>query len=82
MPTNPTRTQFADFLRRLAAGKVKEIEWSRFVVTHYRDPELEEIRRSLGRLCINKAGGVQWSDSEFAALQHWSRTLRGPKQQR
>jgi hypothetical protein len=29
-------------------------------------------------LCvIAEEGGVQWSDAEFATLQHWSRTLRG-----
>jgi hypothetical protein len=71
------RIEFAKFLRRLAAGSVKEIEWNKFIVTHYSDDRLEEIRRSVVRLAIGQAGAVQWSDSELAALQHWSPELRG-----
>jgi hypothetical protein len=78
LESSSQRIAFADFLRRLAAGQANAIEWNRFVVTHYFDDRLEEIRRSLVRLSIGRAGGAQWSDSEFAALQHWSRELREP----
>jgi hypothetical protein len=72
------RIAFADFLRRVAAGKVKATEWDRFVVQHYVDEELEEIRRNLVRLSIDRHGGKEWSESEVAAMQHWSRTLKIP----
>jgi hypothetical protein len=65
------------FCAGLAAGKVKAIEWNRFIVAHCSDDRLEEIRRSIVRLRIGQAGAVQWSDSEIAALQQWSRELRG-----
>ncbi|HEX3659183.1 MAG TPA: hypothetical protein VHV55_25565 [Pirellulales bacterium] len=59
---------------RLAA--LGAIERSRYVLNHYADAELEEIRRSVVRLYIGQAGGKEWSDSELDALQHWSRALR------
>jgi hypothetical protein len=77
MDTTPQRLAFAEFLRRLAAGRAKPIEWSRFILVHYPDDGLESIRREIVRLAIGRDGGVQWSDSECAALQHWSRELRG-----
>jgi hypothetical protein len=76
MTNESRRIAFAGFLRRLAAGRLEAFEWNRFAVQHYHDPELEQIRCSVVRLCIEKRGAVQWSDSEIAALQHWSRTLR------
>jgi hypothetical protein len=76
MANESHRIAFAGFLRRLAAGRVKAIEWNRFVIQHYPDPELEEIRRSLVRLGIAKNGGMQWSESEVASLQHWYHILR------
>ena len=39
------RADFADFLKRVAAGSVGVIEWQRFIVTHYHDELLETIRR-------------------------------------
>lgn len=70
------RVDFADFLSRVAAGRVGTIEWQRFIVTHYRDELLESIRRQAAKLSIDRDGGKEWSDSEFAALQQWSRQLR------
>ena len=71
------RADFADFLRRVAAGSVGVIEWQRFIVTHYHDELLETIRRQTAKLSIDRDGGKEWSDSELASLQHWSRQLRG-----
>jgi hypothetical protein len=76
MKNDGTRDAFAGFLRRLAAGKVGGIEWERFIVQHYADEFLEDIRRRVARLTIAQHGGLQWSDSELAALQQWSRELR------
>jgi hypothetical protein len=71
------RAEFADFLRRVAAGDEGAIEWQRFIVTHYQDELLENIRRQMVKLSIDRDGGKEWSDSELASLQHWSRQLRG-----
>lgn len=71
-----TRESFAKFLSRVAAGKVGAIEWNRFAVMHYPDELIEDTRRSLVKLSLGREGGVQWSDSEIAAIQHWSRLLK------
>jgi hypothetical protein len=75
--TDDQRTAFAEFLRRLATGTAEAIEWERFVVTHYHDELLEDIRRRTAKLSIDRDGSKEWSDSEVAALQHWYRQLRG-----
>lgn len=49
-----TRNSFADFLDRYANNKTGQIEWDHFVVQHYGDSFLEEIRRCVVRLAINK----------------------------
>jgi hypothetical protein len=35
----------ATFIEYAATGKVMSIEWQRFVVAHYPDPQMEEARR-------------------------------------
>ncbi|HEY2882127.1 MAG TPA: hypothetical protein VGJ15_06825 [Pirellulales bacterium] len=70
------RTEFADFLRRLAAGTFTSTEWKRLIVTQYPDEFLEDIRRQVVRLNIQRDGGKEWSDSEIAALQTLSRELK------
>jgi hypothetical protein len=69
------RLEFAAFLRRVAAHDFGTIEWNRFVVRHYHDALLEDIRRKLVKLSNDREGGKEWSDSELAALQQWSRDL-------
>ena len=81
MKNDGTREEFAEFLRRLAAGKVGGIEWERFIVAHYDDDFLEDGRRRVGQLSVARDGGIQWSDSEYAALQQWSRELRQAAQE-
>ena len=78
MENDRTREGFADFLRRLAANKVSGIEWERFIVEHYVDEMIEAARVAISRR-IHERGGfdLQWSESDIAAMQHWSRKLRG-----
>lgn len=76
MLDNERRLAFADFLHRVATGNIGAIEWNRFVVTHYSDGFLEDIRRRLVRLSIERDGSKEWSDSELAALQQWAGELR------
>lgn len=49
-----TREAFADFLDRYANHETNEAEWEHFVIQHYGDSFLEEIRRCVVRLVINK----------------------------
>jgi hypothetical protein len=75
------RQSFAAFLLHLAAGSDDEGEWVRHVITHYRDEELEAIRRALVRLGIerNRAGrGGAWEPDDFAQMLRWAKQLVDP----
>lgn len=76
MEDHEKRLRFAEFLRRLAAGRVTLADWHTHIVTHFFDDLLESIRRDVARLHLNREGGKEYSDSEIAALQFWSRHLR------
>ena len=41
------RTQFRDFLLRLADNNLRDDDWNNFAVQHYSDEEIEQLRRSL-----------------------------------
>jgi hypothetical protein len=66
------RREFAEFLRDFAAGSSSNVDWQRFVVTHYPDEQLEDIRRSLVRLAIDQQGSKQLSDEDRKRLQSWA----------
>jgi hypothetical protein len=73
------RQNFADFLSRLAADFDHEGEWLRLVVTHYRDEELEGIRRNLARLSIERSptGAVYaWQPEDRIQMVRWVEQLR------
>lgn len=70
------RIEFAAFLRRLSAGAIGCLEWNRFLTVHYPDELLEEVRRNVVRLSIERGATLTWSDSEREVLQHYSRLLR------
>lgn len=72
-----SRECFATFIGRLIAGTVGDIEWQRFVVMHYHDTVLEDVRRNVAQLAIDRGGSVQWSDAEIAKLNDWSSLLKG-----
>ena len=40
----------ATFIEYAAVGKVTPIEWHRFIVEHYTDPQMEAARRECGRI--------------------------------
>lgn len=75
------RQTFADFLSRLAIDADREGEWSRLVVTHYPDEELESVRRDLVRLSIerNPTGRVDaWQPADRAQMLKWAEQLAHP----
>lgn len=81
MSSGARRTSFADFLSRLATGAAREGEWSRLVVTHYSDEELEAIRRELVRLSIqrNPTGRVDaWQAEDRTQMLRWAGQLGHP----
>ena len=45
-----TRSLLATFIEYAASGKVTTIEWNRFIVEHYMDPQMEAARREFGRI--------------------------------
>jgi hypothetical protein len=40
----------ATFIEYAASGKVTPIEWQRFIVEHYPDPQMEAARRECSRI--------------------------------
>lgn len=46
------RQEFLEFLSGLEAGHCTSESWQRFVVTHYREAELEEARVELVRVSM------------------------------
>lgn len=71
------RLAFAEFLDRLALDTEGPDEWFDLVVTHYLDEGLEEVRRSLVRLAIERdpKGNPTWLDSDREQIRTWSRQL-------
>ena len=45
-----TRMLLATFIEYAASGKVTPIEWHRFIVEHYSDPQMEAARRECNRI--------------------------------
>jgi len=70
------RRQFADFLDRLAAGQVDKDEWSSFVITHYPDEFLEEMRRCTVRLAIGHLVHKVESNEGKQTLRAWAIAIR------
>lgn len=75
------RQQFADFLDRLASGIVDSDEWSSFIVTHYPDEFLEEMRRCTVRLVQNRLVHKAGSDEGNLTLRSWAIAIRSSVQQ-
>ncbi len=71
------RLEFAEFLERLAGDVEGPDEWYNLVVNHYFDEELEEIRRRLVRLMIERdpKGSPVWQDSDREQIRAWARQL-------
>ena len=70
---NETRLAFADFLTRLATDD--DSEWEQYVVTHYADAFLEEIRRCVVRM-RNYSTAVWGNQGSKDTLSHWATALR------
>lgn len=71
------RLEFAEFLDRLAGDAEGPDETFDLLVNHYRDEDLEEIRRRVVRLAIERdpKGSPVWNDSDREQLRKWARQL-------
>lgn len=75
-PSN-CRQEFADFLQRLANGADFDTEeWSSFVVAHYHDEALEEIRRMKARMGCGYMDEKLDSEDGRELLRTWADRLR------
>jgi hypothetical protein len=70
------REAFADFLDRYADKKTHSSEWDHFVIQHFGDSFLEEIRRCVVRLAINKLPIHGDTESARDILRSWAFLLR------
>jgi predicted CopG family antitoxin len=71
-----TRSSFADFLDRYADKKTGTIEWDHFVVQHYGDSFLEEVRRCVARLATNKLQIHGDTEAASDLIRSWATLLR------
>ena len=71
-----TRDSFADFLDRYVDNRTDSSEWDHFVVQHFGDSFLEEIRRCVVRLVINKLPIHGDTDSARDIVRSWAFLLR------
>jgi hypothetical protein len=71
-----TRSSFADFLDRYADNKTGSLEWDHFVVQHFGDSFLEEVRRCVVRLAINKLPIHGDTDAARDLIRSWATLLR------
>jgi hypothetical protein len=71
-----TRESFAGFIDRYADGKTHEREWDHFIIQHYGDCFLEEVRRCVVRLVINQLPIHGNTDAAREILRSWAFLLR------
>lgn len=71
-----TREAFANFLDRYADGQGSTFEWDHFVIRHYGDNFLEEIRRCVVRLVINELPIHGNTEVAREVLRSWAFLLR------
>jgi hypothetical protein len=67
---------FADFLDRYADNRTDSSEWDHFVVQHYGDSFLEETRRCVVRLSINKLPIHGDTEAACEIIRSWAFLLR------
>lgn len=70
--TTSYRQEFATFLIHLADNQTTPEDWQQWIVNHYHDGVLEEVRRQVVRLAISEK---LVGESGRQQLLEWSRTL-------
>lgn len=75
----PTRESLAAFILRAVSERQPPNEWQHFMVAHYRDPEMERVRRECVRLIAYRANGDpnRLDPDEIALLRETAAALTG-----
>ena len=74
--TLANRTKFADFLDRLSLGRSSDHDWQRYIVAHYPDSFLEEMRRCVVRLFHDQLPVHSRTDAANEVLKSWAMAVR------
>lgn len=72
------RKVFVDYLHKLVEGDGSSEDWFNFIVEHYPDEQLEEVRRNIVRLRI-KAGEPEIfpaTEEHREQLRKWAKKLQ------
>ncbi len=72
------RQAFIGYLYKLVEGDSSSKDWHNFIIEHYLDEQLEEIRRNIVRLRI-KAGDPKIfpvTEEERKQLRKWAKDLQ------
>jgi hypothetical protein len=77
VPNENLNSAFAAFLDRLAAtkGQVGSVDWDRYILTHYPDEQVEEMRRTIVRLASSWAGR-DWPEFNCELVSGWAKRIR------
>lgn len=72
------RKEFVNYLNKLVTGQYTKDDWFKYIIEHYVDEELEEVRRNIVRLRI-AAGDPEIfpvTDEHKEKLKEWIRELQ------
>jgi hypothetical protein len=72
------RKVFVDYLQKLIEGDGNREDWLNFIIEHYSDEQLEEVRRNIVRLRI-KAGDPEIfpvTEKHKEQLRKWAKELQ------
>jgi len=70
------RDRFAEFLDRLASATATAAHWDAFIVTHYPDGAVENVRRDCARLLGDRPADSALSEEDQQRLRQWADRLR------
>jgi hypothetical protein len=73
-----SRTLFAEFLVRLAEGSATLAHWDAFIVEHYPDILVEDIRRACVRMFLHRTALGPLGEAERVQLHAWATALGRP----
>jgi hypothetical protein len=70
------RREFADFLDRLTSRPPNREDWQEFIVQHYEDEELEQLRVDCARLARDTKTPIPQTEAQRSQLREWAIELR------
>lgn len=72
------RKTFVNYLNKLIAGQYTKDDWFKYIIEHYIDEELEEVRRNIVRLRIAAGDPKTFpvTNEHKERLKEWARDLQ------